>query len=252
MAFLPEMELLKIQTLSLEPTEGKFVIDPLLPGYGTTVGNALRRILLSSLPGAAFTTIRINDATHEFTTLEGVTEDLVNIIMNLKQVRIKLHGDEAVTLKLSVKGPKTVTAADFETNPQIEVMSPDTVIATLDKKGQLNIEAKVERGRGYLPTEKRKNEKLPLGMIAIDSIFTPIRKVNFVIENTRVGQETNFDKLTIDVTTDGTINPAEALKLSAQILKEHFEMVASLELPEIKSVTEKPKKTKATKKKAKK
>lgn len=253
MSLLPEMELLKIQTISVDGTQGTFVIEPLLPGYGTTIGNALRRVLLSSLPGAAMTTIRVNNATHEFSTLPGITEDLVEIIMNLKQVRLKLHGDEPTTLKLNVKGSKSVTAADFEPNSQVEVMTTDTHIATLDKKGDLSIEAKVERGRGYLPTEKRKSEKLPLGMIAIDAIFTPIRKVNFVIENTRVGQETNFDKLIIEVTTDGTINPAQAILLSAQILKEHFELVGSMQEPEIKTEIKPVKKSKIkTKSKSKK
>jgi len=250
MPILPEMDLLKIQTITADQTAATFVIEPLLPGYGVTLGNALRRVLLSSLPGAAFTTLRINNVSHEFSTLPGVTEDVIAIIMNLKQVRIKLHGDEQVTLKLSAKGPKQVSAADFEKNAQVEIMTPLQSIAHLDKKGQLQIEARVERGRGYLPTEQRKDEKLPLGTIAIDAIFTPIRKVNFVVENTRVGQATNFDKLTIEVTTDGTLNPTQAIKLSAEVLKEYFAMVESIELPEIKVTA--PKKTRVTTKPAKK
>lgn len=249
MSMLPELDLLKIQTVNLTPTDGTFVVEPLSPGYGTTIGNGLRRVLLSSLAGAAITSVRVNDATHEFTTVPMVTEDLVEIIMNLKQVRIKLHGDESVQLKLAVKGPKTVTAADFDVNPQIEIMNSDQLIATIDKKGALTIEAAVERGRGYLPTERRKEEKLSLGSIAIDAIFTPIRKVNFVVENTRVGKETNFDKLTLDVSTDGTINPVEALRQAAQILAEHFGFITSIETPETQVKKIKPKKTSTKKSK---
>lgn len=242
MSLLPELDLFKIQTNSLTLQEGSFVLAPLSPGYGTTIGNALRRVLLSSLPGAAITAVRVNDAAHEFTTLPGATEDLIEIIMNLKQVRLKLHGEDSTALNLSLKGPKTVTAADFFANPQVDVMTKDQVIATVAKNHELRIEARVEIGRGYLPTERRKEEKLPLNMIAIDAIFTPIRKVNFVVENTRVGQETNFDKLTLDVTTDGTINPADAIKQAAQILAEHFSNIASVQVPSLEPKKE-PKKT---------
>jgi DNA-directed RNA polymerase subunit alpha len=204
-----------------------FAIEPLYPGYGMTVGNALRRVLLSSLPGAAITHVKIEGVTHEFSTLPYVKEDVVDILLNIKKIRLKLHGEGPVTLVLNATGAKTVTAGDIQANAEVEVINGDQPIATLtDKAGKLEMEFIVEAGRGYVPVEQREKEKRDIGLIAIDSIFTPMKNVNFTTENVRVGQMTNYDKLVLDITTDGSITPSEALKMSAAIMVEHFTFVA--------------------------
>lgn len=216
----------------IKELEGKgnrmvFVIEPLFPGYGMTIANSLRRVLLSSLKGAAVTTIKIKDVPHEFMTIPFVREDVVQIILNIKCLRLKLHGDEPTTLFLRAKGPKEVKAKDIEKNPAVEIVNPDLTICTIeDKKGEIEIEMKVEKGLGYYPVEKRRKEKLPIGTIAIDAIFTPVTKVSYEVENTRVGGRTDYDKITIDITTDGTIHPREALETAASILVDHFAKIS--------------------------
>lgn len=227
MYILPETELLKAKQIKKEKDTGVFIFEPLSPGYGVTIGNSLRRVLLSSLEGAAVSDVKIDGITHEFSTLSGMKEDVVELILNLKGLRFRLHGDGPFNLKLKEKGPKEITAADFEKNPEIEIVNPDHYLASLDKNGKLEFEIGVEKGRGYMPTEKKKDQTLPLGVIAIDSIFTPIKKVHYEVENTRVGGMTNFDKLTLTIVTDGTIAPEEALKKAGQIIIEHFGQLLS-------------------------
>lgn len=200
-----------------------FAIEPLYPGYGMTVGNALRRVLLSSLPGAAITHVKIDGVTHEFTTLPHVKEDMVDVLLNIKQIRFRLHSDEPVVVKLSAKGAKTVTADDIEANAQVDVINTKQEICTItDAAGKVEMEFTVAAGRGYVPVENREKEKLDIGTIAVDAIYTPVKNVNFTTEHVRVEQITNFDKLMVDVTTDGSMTPADALHQSAQILVDHF------------------------------
>ncbi len=222
---LPETNLFSIKKESREKNQATFIIEPLSPGYGVTVGNSLRRVLISSLSGAAISSVRIDGVPHEFSTLKGMKEDVVELLLNLKEIRFKLLSEGPVTLQLKVSGPVKVKAGDFKSNPEVEVINCDHYLCSLDKGGSLSLEVNVEKGRGYIPVERRKEEKLPLGTIAIDSIFTPLRKVHFEVENTRVGGITNFDKLTLDITTDGTISPEGALKTASQILLEHFGLV---------------------------
>jgi DNA-directed RNA polymerase subunit alpha len=208
--------------------QATFVMEPCFHGYGTTIGNALRRVLLSSLPGAAVVAAKIKGATHEFATLPGVQEDVLEIILNLKQLRMRLFTDEVVRLKLHFKGEGKVTGADVEKNSDVEIVNPDSHIATLTDKGsEVDMEIFVSRGRGFLPTEERGKEKAELGVIAIDAVFTPVREVGFRVENTRVGQITNYDKLVMDIETDGTITPAEALDAATKILTDHFLLIAN-------------------------
>ena len=222
---LPETNLIQIKTMEKLGNNGIFVIEPLSPGYGVTVGNSLRRVLLSSLEGSAITSVKIEGVTHEFSTLPAIREDVVEIILNLKGLRFIMPGSDPVSLKISVKGPKEVTAADFNQNPACAVVNKDTYIASLGKSAKLNLEVLVEKGRGYVPIEKRRDEKLPLGTVAIDSTFTPVKKIHYEVENTRVGGQTDFDKLTLEISTDGSIDPEIALQRAAQILVEHFDLV---------------------------
>lgn len=203
-----------------------FVMEPLYPGYGVTIGNALRRVLLSSMPGAAVTAVKMKWVDHEFSTIPHVKEDVIEIILALKQLRLKVHTDEPVRLSLKVKGEKAVTAADIKPNDLVEIVNPDLHIATLDNKNaEFDMELIVQQGRGYVPVEMRENEKLEIGMISVDAIYTPIKNINFNVENVRVGQITNFDKLTITMETDGTITGEEALNIAAHILVDHFSML---------------------------
>ncbi len=219
----------KIEIAESKKDWAKFIIEPCYPGYGTTLGNALRRVLLSSLPGAAVTAVKIEGVDHEFSTVPFVKEDVVAIILNLKLIRFKLHGDEPVTLSLKAKGEKAVTAGDFECPSSVEAVSPKQHIATLtDKAGSFNMEVVVSPGRGYVPVESREKEKLDVGWIAIDSVYTPVKTVNFNVESVRVGQITNYDRLLLEIETDSSIRPEDALAQSAQILVEHFSMFASL------------------------
>lgn len=214
--------------VSLVEQEGnryKFVMEPLYTGYGVTIGNALRRVLLSSMPGAAVIAMKTKWVDHEFSTIPNVKEDVVELILNLKQLRLKVHTDEPVRLTLKAKGERAVTAADIKETDLVEIVNKDLYIATLDNKNaELEIELIVQQGRGYVPVEMREGEKLEIGMIAIDAIYTPIKNVNFDITNVRVGQITNFDKLTLTMETDGTITGQEALNIAASILVDHFNM----------------------------
>lgn len=223
----------KVQFEDLGKNKFQVVVSPLYPGYGVTLGNTLRRILLSSLRGAAVTAVKIKGVDHEFSTIPNIKEDVIEIILNLKQLRLKVHSDQPVRLELKVKGEKEVTASDFKKNADIEIANPDLHIATLDNKSaDLEMEVLVNVGRGYVPVEQRENEKLDLGMIAVDAVYTPVRLVNYEIKNVRVGQITNFDDLTMTIETDGTISGKEALDESSRILLEHFSLFAKEKLDE--------------------
>ena len=201
----------------------QFEMRELYPGYGVTVGNALRRVLLSSLPGAAITLVKINGVAHEFSTLPGVYEDIVSIMLNLKQLRFKVFSDEPEKITLSAKGEKEVKAKDMKIPSQIELINKEAHIASLTKKtAELEIEVLVEKGLGYEPAENKKKEKLEVGEIAMDAIFTPVRKVNFVVENMRVGDRTDYDLLKMEIETDGTITPEQAISSASEILVKHF------------------------------
>lgn len=200
----------------------KFVMEPLERGFGSTMGNSLRRVLLSCLPGAAVTRIKIDGVLHEFSTMDGVSEDVVNMVINLKGLAIKMYTEEDTTLILEAQGPKDVVAGDIAQNADVEILNPDMHIATLDKNSSIYMEITVSTGRGYVLAEKNKSEDMPIGVIPVDSLFTPVRKVNFTVENTRVGQITDFDKLSIELWTNGTISPDEAVSLAAKIISEHM------------------------------
>ncbi|EEG77775.1 DNA-directed RNA polymerase subunit alpha [Dethiobacter alkaliphilus] len=209
-------------------THGTFVIEPLERGYGITLGNALRRILLSSLPGAAVTNVKIENVLHEFSTIPGVLEDTTEIILNLKQLAMKIHSDEPQTLVVVAAGQGVVTAGDIKLPADVEVLNPDMHIATLEEGGRLYMELTAVNGRGYVPAERNKEPGQPIGVIAVDSLFAPIQRVNYKVENTRVGQHTDYDKLTMDVWTDGSIRPDEAISLGAKILSKHLGLFVNL------------------------
>jgi len=206
------------------PTFGRFTTEAFERGFGTTIGNALRRILLSSLTGAAVTTVKIEGVVHEFSTISGVTEDVTAIILNIKSLRLALHTDKPKTIRLKKKGPGEAKGSDILHDSDVTILTPDLHIATLDKDATLDIEMTVKHGRGYVPAERNKEEGLPIGVIAIDSIFSPIRRVNFHVENARVGRMTDYDKLTMEIWTDGTISPRDALSTGAGILREHLDI----------------------------
>lgn len=208
------------------PHAATLTVDPCFYGYGTTIGNALRRVLLSSLPGAAITAFKVQGATHEFTTIENVMEDVVELSLNLKQVRLKVHTDQPVRLKLSKMGDGAVTAADFESNADVEIINTDQHIATItDPNGSFTIEAIVEIGRGFIPTEEREGEETEVGLIKLDALFSPVKNVAFRVEPVRIGDITNFDKLIMDIETDGTITPEEAVAQSTTILMQYFSLL---------------------------
>ena len=210
---------------------GRFIIGPLESGYGITLGNALRRVLLSSLPGAAVISIKISDVYHEFSAIPHVKEDTTALILNIKQLRLKLQGDESVRLRVEVNGEGEITAGDIECPPQVEIVNPDLHLLTADSsEAKLDMELVVEGGKGYSPAEER--GQLPIGEIPVDAVFSPIRKANFVVERARVGQMTNFDRLIMEIWTDGTIEPEEALSSAAQILVEHLSLLVDVgEMP---------------------
>ena len=216
--------------ISVQPGEEKgsarIIIEPCYPGYGTTLGNALRRILLSSLPGAAVKAFKINGALHEFSSIDNVKEDLVEISLNLKLLRLRVYSDEIIRLSLNVKGEKKVTAKDITPNSDVEIVNSDLHIATLtDKNAELNMEILVNKGRGYAPTESREGEELEVGMIAIDSLYGPLKKIGYEVENVRVGQMTNWDRLILDITSDGTIDPKDGLSQAVEILIDQFTFI---------------------------
>lgn len=243
MEFAYLSEAVKIHTVSETAVSGVFEVEGLYAGYGLTVGNALRRVLLSSLPGAAVTRLKIQNAPHEFTTLDGVAEDMVEFSLAFKRLRFRMHTDEPQVLTLNVKGEKEVTGKDIVLNSQVEIVNPEEVLAHLtNKSAELNVELTVERGLGYWPVEARKQaEKLPVGTIAIDALFSPVTKVNFIVENMRVGDRTDYNRLRLEIETDGTISPSSALRKSGHILKDHFEKVITIEANEfeVEKVAEK-------------
>ena len=207
---------------------GKFVVEPLERGYGTTLGNALRRILLSSLPGAAVTSVKIDGVLHEFSTIPGVKEEVTEIILNLKKLAIRLNGDNTKRVIINAVGPKEVTAADIIGDSDIEIFNPDLHIATLEENATLVMEVNLARGRGYVPAEMNKTESTPISVIPVDSIYTPVRKVNFTVENTRVGQVTDYDRLVLEIWTDGSITPEEGVSIGAKIMQEHLNLFIQL------------------------
>lgn len=225
-----EIEKPKIEAveMSSDGTYGKFVVEPLERGYGTTLGNSLRRILLSSLPGAAATSVKIEGVLHEFSTVPGVVEDTTEIILNLKRLSLKIHSDEEKTLFVDAEGPRILKAADIQADSDVEVLNPDLHIATLAEGAKFYMEIKANRGRGYVTADRNKREDMEIGVIPIDSIYTPISRVNYSVENTRVGQVTNYDKLTLELWTDGSIRPDEAVSLAAKILNEHLMLFVGL------------------------
>jgi DNA-directed RNA polymerase subunit alpha len=237
-----------VKVISKDGAKAVFEIGPLMPGFGATIANPLRRVLLSSLEGAAITSIKIKGVDHEFGAITGVQEDVIELILNIKKIRVRSFSAEPIVLKLNAKGETAVTARDIQVTSDIEITTPGQHICTLtDKKVSLEMELTVEKGRGYVAVEQRQKEKLPIGVIAIDAIYSPVRTVNFTVDDIRVGQRIDFNRIMLEITTDGTIQPEQALRDAAGILREHFELVSTVVVPEPE---EKPKK-KASKSKKK-
>ena len=209
---------------TLSPTYGKFTAEAFERGFGTTLGNSLRRVLLSSLTGAAVTTVRIEGVLHEFSTIPGVTEDVTGIILNIKCLRLKLHSDKPKTIHLKRKGPGEAKGSDIVHDADVTILTPDLHIATLDKEATLDMEMVVKPGRGYVPAERNKEEGLPIGVIAVDSVFSPVKRVNFQVENARVGRVTDYDKLALEIWTDGSVTPGDALSTAAGVMRDHLDI----------------------------
>ncbi len=229
---LYDIQLPELKPVKVEGNKATFVIEPLYSGYGMTLGNSLRRVILSSLGGAAVTAVKIDNVAHEFSALKGVKEDVVEIILNLKRLRFRVFSDEPQFLILTKTGKGPITAGDIKTSSDVEVVNPDQIIATIDDaKTKVGMEIRVEKGRGYVPVESREDEKLEVGMIAIDALYSPIQRVRFNVENTRVGQVTDLDRLVLEIETDGTISPEDAVSQAAQILVNHFSVVAGNAAP---------------------
>ena len=224
---------MEIEEETLSPTHGRFHVEPLERGFGITIGNSLRRILLSSLQGAAIYAVRMKGVLHEFSTIYGVREDVTDIILNIKELLVKLHSDGPETLHLKANKPGVVRARDIQTGPNVEILNPDLVIATLSEDGDLDIELVVKRGRGYIPAERNREEGQPIGTIPIDALFSPIRKVNYTISQSRVGQITDYDRLTMEIWTNGNLAPADALGYAAKILKEQLSVFINFDEEEI-------------------
>lgn len=219
----------RIEYAELSETYGKFVIEPLERGFGVTLGNALRRILLSAIPGAAVTSVKIDSVLHEFSTISGVVEDVTQVILNLKELTLRLHTDKPKLLRLEARGKKAVTAADILEDAEVDILNPDLHIATLDRKdAKLAMELVVERGKGYVPAEKHRKSEHVIGVIPVDSIFSPIQKVNYAVEDTRGGQNPEMDRLVLEVWTDGSIRPEEAVQEGARILIESLKLFAGM------------------------
>ena len=243
---------LEVEKETLTPFYGKFTAEPFERGFGITIGNSLRRILLSSLQGAAITSVKIDGVLHEFSTIPGVKEDVTEIILNLKEVRLKLHTEGPKTIRVKAEGPKVLKAGDIITGDAVEILNPEHHIATLSRDGKLSMEMVVKMGRGYVPAERNKDENQPIGTIPIDAIFSPIKKVNYTVTNARVGQITDYDKLTLEFWTDGSLNPEEAVAHAAKILKDQLsifitfeeeeeeEMAVSGEQEEVRKIERKP------------
>jgi DNA-directed RNA polymerase subunit alpha len=220
---------LEVEKETLTPFYGKFTAEPFERGFGITIGNSLRRILLSSLQGAAITSVKIDGVLHEFSTIPGTKEDMTEIILNLKEVRLKLHTEGPKTIRVKAEGPKVLKAGDILTGDAVEILNPDHYIATLSRDGKLSMEMVVKVGRGYVPAERNKEESQPIGTIPMDAIFSPIKKVNYTVTNARVGQITDYDKLTLEAWTDGSLNPEEAVAHSAKILKDQLSIFITFE-----------------------
>ena len=220
---------LDVERETLTPFYGEFYAEPFERGFGVTIGNSLRRILLSGLQGAAITSVKIDGVLHEFTSIPDVKEDVTDIILNLKEVKVKLHADGPKTIRIEAKGETVIKAGDIIADETLEIMNPDHLIATLLPNGKLNMEMVVKRGKGYVPAEKNKEEGQPIGTIPIDSIFSPITKVNYTVTNTRVGQITDYDKLTLEVWTNGCVRPEDAVAYSAKILKDQLSIFVNFE-----------------------
>lgn len=249
---LPE----QIKVVAKENNKATFEISPLMPGYGATIANPLRRVLLSSLTGTAVTSIKIKGVEHEFSTIPGVLEDVIEIILNVKKLRFKLHTDGPVKLTLEASGEKKLFGKDIKLTSDVELINDDQHIATLtDKKTSFSMELEIEKGIGYVSIEQRRKEKLPIGVIAIDAVYSPVRSVNFSVESMRVGERIDYNKVVMEVETDGSIQPEQALKNASEILLDHFKVVADVSVPEIKEkaktkekLTKKEKETKVKKK----
>ena len=219
----------KVEALGdADGNRGVFVIAPLEPGFGHTLGNSLRRTLLSSIPGAAVTQVRFDDSLHEFDTIKGVVEDVTDVILNLKDLVLRSHSDEMVTLRLDAKGPGVVTAADIETNPEVEVLNPDLEIATLGAGGRLAVDITVERGKGYVGVDRKDQRTEPIGVIPVDAIYSPVRRVTYQVESTRVDQSTDFDRLLLDIETDGSISAKDALASAGATLRQLVQLVEDM------------------------
>jgi len=210
-------------------TFSRFVVEPLERGYGTTLGNSLRRVLLASIQGAAVVSMRINGTLHEFSTINGVLEDVTNIVLNVKAIRVKLHADEMRTLRLKVSEKGKITAGMFESNPEVEILNPDQHICELTDNVEFEMEIDIDAGRTYFVAEQNKREDAPVGTIFVDSLFSPIVNVSFTVENTRIGQKTDYDRLILDVTTDGSVTPEDALSYAAKLLKDHLQIFIHLD-----------------------
>ncbi len=224
-------ESLELDESTYSNTYGKFIVQPLERGFGTTIGNALRRVLLSSIPGAAITMFRVDGIVHEFDTIKGVKEDVAELVLNLKQVRIKLIDKKPDKVVLDLKGPKEFSAADIQAaSNDFEILNIDQHIATLDKDADFRMELRIGRGRGYVPSEENKMPDMPLGTIPIDAIFSPVLKVSYVVENTRVGQKTDYDRLILEIATDGSITPDDALSYAGKIIKDHIQLFINFDI----------------------
>ncbi len=232
---------LQVEQGSLTNTYGKFVAEPLERGFGITLGNSLRRVLLSSLQGGAITTVKIEGVDHEFTTIPEVSEDVTDIILNLKEVLLRMHTSEQKTIRIEAEGPKEIKAGDIITDPDVEVLNPGHHIATISEGGKLKVEMTCRRGRGYVPAERNKVAGQPIGTIPIDALFSPVRKVNYQVTNARVGQVTDYDKLALEVWTDGSVEPADAVAYAAKIVKEQLSIFINFDETEEPAAVELPK-----------
>ena len=223
-----EIEKPAIECAESDACYGKFVVEPLERGYGTTLGNSLRRILLSSLPGCAVTSVKIDGVMHEFSTIPGVKEDVAEIILNLKRLAVRINTDDDKIVIIDAKGPMEVTAGDIKVSSDVEIAGKDLHIATLEEGASLYMEINLAKGRGYVTADQNKTESTPIGVIPVDSIYTPVRKVNYTVDNTRVGQITDYDKLTLEIWTDGSVSPTESVAIGAKIMREHLNLFIEL------------------------
>ncbi|HEU4723938.1 MAG TPA: DNA-directed RNA polymerase subunit alpha [Candidatus Eisenbacteria bacterium] len=228
----------EVDDKSMTNNYAKFSIEPLERGFGVTLGNALRRVLLSSLPGAAVTAAKIEGVQHEFSTITGVKEDVPEIMMNLKQMRFKIHSDAPKMATFDVRGKATATAADLKADPDIEILNPELHVATLNKDGEFRCEIEIGAGRGYVSAENQATQDRPIGVLPVDSMFSPVTKVNFEVENTRIGQRIDYDKLTLEIWTDGSVIPSDALAYAAKILKDHFALFIHFEEEIVEEIEE--------------